>query len=77
MDAVLDDFVAGRKTRDLVLAEDALKDWQRVIRLRKARALLDLVIPLSVAFIALYIFTITVISPSYLSALGSYLSKGR
>ena len=77
VDAVLDDFAAGRNQRDLVLAEDALKDWKKVIRMRKARALLDLVIPFLVALIALYIFTITVISPSYLSALGSYLSKGR
>jgi hypothetical protein len=77
VDAILDDFVAGKRTRDLVLAEDALKDWQRVITVRKARSLLDLVIPLWVAFIGLYIFAVTVISPSYLSALGSYLSKGQ
>jgi hypothetical protein len=64
VDTVLDDIEAGRKTRDLLLAEDALIDWKRVIRMRKARALLDLVIPLSVAFISLYIFTITLISPS-------------
>jgi hypothetical protein len=77
VDAVLDDFVAGRNTRDLALAEDALKDFRQVIRMRKARALLDLLIPCILAFLAIYIFTVTIISPSYLSALGSYLSKGR
>lgn len=77
VDAVLDDFVAGRNTLDFALAEDALKDFKKVIRMRKARAFLDLLIPLVLAFLALYIFTITIISPSYLSALGSYLSKGR
>jgi hypothetical protein len=77
VDAVLDDFAAGRQMRDFVLAEDALKDWGRVIRMRKVRAFLDLIIPLFVAFIALYVFTITVVSRSYLSAVGSYLSKGR
>ncbi|HXR74785.1 MAG TPA: hypothetical protein VN737_02350, partial [Bryobacteraceae bacterium] len=77
VDGYLDDLVAGRNTRDLVLAEGALQDWKRVIRMRKARALLDLVIPLFVAIIAIYVFVITIISPSYLSALGSYLSKGR
>ncbi|HEY1950331.1 MAG TPA: hypothetical protein VGG97_25195, partial [Bryobacteraceae bacterium] len=77
VDAVLDDIAAGRQMPDFVLAADALKDWERVIGVRKVRALLDLIIPLFVAFIALYVFTITVISPSYLSALGSYLSKGR
>jgi hypothetical protein len=77
VDTYLDDLVAGKKTRDLVLAEGALQDWQRVIRMRKVRAMLDLVIPLFVAIIAIYVFVITMISPSYLSAIGSYLSKGR
>jgi hypothetical protein len=77
VDAVLDDLLAGRKSADLVLAEDALKNMRRLVRLRKARSLLDLVIPIFVASIALYVFTITLVSPSYLSSVGTYLSKGR
>jgi hypothetical protein len=72
----VDAVLAGREDGDLVIAEDALKDLKRVTGMRKARSLLDLVIPLSVVLVALYIFTITVFCPSYLSALGSYLSKG-
>lgn len=75
VDAVLDDLLAGRKTADLVLAEDALKNLRRLVRLRKARSLLDLVIPAFVACIALYVFTITLMFPSYLGSVGTYLSK--
>ena len=77
VDAVLDDLLAGRKSADLVLAEDALKNMKRVVRIRKARSLLDLVIPIFVAFLSLYVFTITLVFPSYLGSVGTYLSKGR
>ncbi len=77
VDAVLDNLLAGRKSADLVLAEDALKNMKKVVRIRKARSLLDLVIPIFVAAIGLYVFTIALVFPSYLSTLGTYLSGGQ
>jgi hypothetical protein len=77
VDTVLDDLLAGRKSADLVLAEDALKNFRILLRLRKARSLLDLVIPIFVACIAMYVFTIALVFPSYLGSLGTYLSQAR
>lgn len=64
VDAVLDDLLAGRKSADLMLAEDALKNMRRLLLLRKTRLLLDLAIPILVAGTAMYVFTITLVFPS-------------
>jgi hypothetical protein len=75
VDAVLDDLLAGRKSADLVLAEDALRNMRKLVRIRKARSLLDLVIPTVVAAIGIYVFTIALVFPSYLNTLGTYLPR--
>ena len=58
-----------------IAMDDAIMNMKRVVRMRRARTILDVAIPAMVAVFALYIFTMAVFMPRHLNALSVHLSK--